>query len=138
MKKVSCKNLKIQYGAGRYVPNLNDPEIKLKSYGYKDSILDDIRQADLIISHAGAGSCMEVLERKKPLITVVNDELMNNHQIELAKKLNEEGYSLYCNTDSLADAINNAVNFQFKIFTYNYDYKCALFMENLLSSTKTS
>ena len=135
---MSCKNLKIQYGAGKFVPNLNDPEISLESYRYKDSILDDIRQADLIISHAGAGSCMDVLERKKPLITVVNDELMHNHQLELAEKLNEEGYSLCCTPSTLVTTLNNANNFQFKIFTYNYDYKCALFIEKLLYPTKVS
>ena len=45
--------------------------------------------ADVIISHAGAGSVMEALRLKKKLIVVVNDLLMDNHQVELATALED-------------------------------------------------
>ena len=60
----------------------------------ENTISDDILSSSLVISHAGAGSCLEVLEKQKPLIVVVNEDLMNNHQIELASKLQEEGYAI--------------------------------------------
>lgn len=44
----------------------------------------------------GAGSCLEVLGAGKPLLVVVNDKLMDNHQLELAKKLQADGHLLYC------------------------------------------
>ncbi|XP_031800936.1 UDP-N-acetylglucosamine transferase subunit ALG13 homolog [Sarcophilus harrisii] len=44
----------------------------------------------------GAGSCLEILGEGKPLVVVVNEKLMDNHQLELAKQLHEEGYLFYC------------------------------------------
>ena len=32
----------------------------------------DLLAADLVISHAGAGTCLEVLERGKSLVVIVN------------------------------------------------------------------
>jgi UDP-N-acetylglucosamine transferase subunit ALG13 len=46
-----------------------------------------MRGADLVISHAGAGSVLEALHAHKSLLVVVNDSLMDNHQTELAHKM---------------------------------------------------
>ena len=51
--------------------------------------------AALIISHAGSGSIIESLSRQKPLLVVVNDALMDNHQAELAGQLDADGH-LHC------------------------------------------
>lgn len=117
---------------------MEEIDIHIESYRYKDSISQDISEADLVISHAGAGTSIDVLEKGKPLITVINDDLMNNHQIELAEKLDKDGYSICCTTDTLVDAITRAEQQIFKQFTYKYDRKCALYIEKLLYSTKAS
>ena len=46
---------------------------------------------------SGAGSITEALSLKKPLIVVINEALMNNHQTELAKKMSDEEYCI-CTT----------------------------------------
>ena len=77
----------------------------LTSYDYKPSISEDIENADLVISHAGAGTATEVLDAKKALIVVVNESLMNNHQTELANKLTDDGHCLSCIPETLVQTL---------------------------------
>jgi len=44
---------------------------------------------------------MEVLHANKPLVVVVNEDLMDNHQLELAQQLYNDGHVLYstCRSD---------------------------------------
>ncbi|XP_065217155.1 UDP-N-acetylglucosamine transferase subunit ALG13 homolog [Planococcus citri] len=132
LKRKGCKNLKIQYGSGDCSPSIDDDVIFIECYGYKDSLHDDMSEADLIISHAGAGTCLEALELRKPLITVINDELMHNHQTELAEKLSDEGYSFCCTCSSLSDVLQNSKFDNLKTFIYDNDKKCAAYVEKLL------
>lgn len=44
----------------------------------------------------GAGSILETLKLKKPLIVVVNEKLMDNHQIELAEAFHQMNNLYYC------------------------------------------
>jgi len=43
----------------------------------------------------GAGSVLEALGAGRPLVVIINEELMNNHQVELADKLYREGHLHY-------------------------------------------
>lgn len=110
---VQCKLLKIQYGAGKPVDSdaiaraARQFSIQIECYDFKANILSDINASDLVISHAGAGSCIEVLTAKKPLIVVVNEKLMNNHQTELAQQLFIDGYLLYCSTQTMAKVMDD-------------------------------
>ncbi|KAG8283291.1 UDP-N-acetylglucosamine transferase subunit ALG13 [Homalodisca vitripennis] len=102
-----CKSLVLQVGQGRLVPITEKNGIKIESFSLKPSISDDISRADLVISHAGAGSCLGVLSARKPLIVVVNEDLMDNHQEELANKLQDEGYLFQSNCANLVNVLEN-------------------------------
>ncbi len=104
--------------SGEYIctSNSNDTiSIQWEVYRFKSSLEEDMKNADLIISHAGAGSVMEGLEHchrrnnefttannhkqedqspelYKKLVVVINDKLMNNHQCELAYALEKRNY----------------------------------------------
>ncbi|KAL1766819.1 bifunctional UDP-N-acetylglucosamine transferase and deubiquitinase ALG13 isoform X7 [Sigmodon hispidus] len=97
LKSLGYNRLVLQIGRGTVVPEpFSTESFTLDIYRYKESLKEDLQQADLVISHAGAGSCLESLERGKPLVVVVNEKLMNNHQLELAKQLYTEGHLFYC------------------------------------------
>ncbi|CAO1433883.1 unnamed protein product [Diamesa tonsa] len=98
---LGCKELTIQYGRGEKVEFKDFDDIKVQMFGLKDSILDDIESADLVISHAGAGTCIDVLTRNKHLIVVCNEELMDNHQVELAEQLASENYLIHTSLNQL-------------------------------------
>ncbi|ELV11080.1 UDP-N-acetylglucosamine transferase subunit ALG13 like protein [Tupaia chinensis] len=99
IKSLGYDRLTLQIGRGTVAPepfSTDTESFTLDVYRYKDSLKEDLQNADLVISHAGAGSCLETLERGKPLVVVINEKLMNNHQLELAKQLHKEGHLFYC------------------------------------------
>ncbi|XP_059479630.1 translational activator of cytochrome c oxidase 1-like [Neocloeon triangulifer] len=96
--------LMIQYGNGSFIPpDCNLEGVQISSYRFKDSLKQDMSSADLVISHAGAGTCLEALELGKKLVVVVNEDLTDNHQVELAKKFADMGYLLYSTCVDLAN-----------------------------------
>ncbi|XP_014257357.1 UDP-N-acetylglucosamine transferase subunit ALG13 homolog isoform X2 [Cimex lectularius] len=106
LKGFGCKKLKLQIGHGVFTPEDSMMEgVQISFYRFKDSIQQDLAEADLVISHAGAGSCLETLELEKPLLAVINEDLMNNHQFEVAKKLSDSKYLHYTTCGKLLETI---------------------------------
>jgi len=66
-------------------------DLHIRCYDFQPSLSDDMKKADLIISHAGAGTIMEGLGLQKKLIVVINTLLMDNHQEELAGAMAARG-----------------------------------------------
>jgi UDP-N-acetylglucosamine transferase subunit ALG13 len=76
-------------------------------------------QADYIITHAGAGSMIQSLKKGKTTIAVPRlskyGEHVNDHQIELADKLEKLGYLLvYHDGDQIKEVFNRAKQFKVK------------------------
>ncbi|EDO34824.1 predicted protein, partial [Nematostella vectensis] len=96
------KKLVLQIGKGEFEPECcNQNGFIVEFYRYKDSIAQDIAKASLVISHAGSGSILESLQAKRPLVVVINEELMGNHQLELAHELAEYHHLIYANCRTL-------------------------------------
>ncbi|KAK2891210.1 hypothetical protein QQF64_007427 [Cirrhinus molitorella] len=98
----------LQVGRGSVEPDPDGcPGLTLQVFRFKDSIAEDMRHSDLVISHAGAGSCLEALGANKPLLVVVNDKLMDNHQLELAKQLQADSHLIYCTCSTLPQTLRD-------------------------------
>lgn len=61
---------------------------------YLPNLAAEIATASLVISHAGAGSIFESLLYRVPLIVVPNPILMDNHQVELAKLMEDRNHAV--------------------------------------------
>ncbi|CAH2229792.1 UDP-N-acetylglucosamine transferase subunit ALG13 homolog [Pararge aegeria] len=106
LNKLGCKEITFQIGNSDFEPGCYEKEgVKIELYRFKDSLKEDMQSADLIISHAGAGSCLEALDEKKPLLVVINEDLMDNHQMELAEQLHMSGNLYYCTCDTLENTL---------------------------------
>ncbi|RUS77490.1 hypothetical protein EGW08_014737 [Elysia chlorotica] len=108
LSELGFTHVTLQTGRGEIQPQ-DQPRDKtspaLTCYGLKNSILEDIQAADLVISHAGAGSILDALGCGKKVLVVVNEELMGNHQTELAEALARQGYLHFCGVSSLLTSL---------------------------------
>ncbi|KAJ3677583.1 hypothetical protein LUZ60_003307 [Juncus effusus] len=103
-------HLLIQMGRGSYIPSKVSGEegsLNVDYFTFSSSIADYLKSASLIISHAGSGSIFETLRLNKPLIVVVNEDLMDNHQAELAEELADRKHLFCSRPQTLAETINS-------------------------------
>jgi beta-1,4-N-acetylglucosaminyltransferase len=89
----------LQIGKGTYEPHViteNELGVAVTWFRFTPSIAALLDEASLVISHAGAGSIVETLRARTPLLVVVNEDLMDNHQHELAGAMAQDGYLYWC------------------------------------------
>jgi beta-1,4-N-acetylglucosaminyltransferase len=94
-------SITLQIGKGDFEPRDDSKYLNMDHFRSKPTIADDMKKADLIITHAGAGSVFESLSLGKKVIAVVNESLMDNHQRELAEALDREGNIIMTTYDKL-------------------------------------
>lgn len=102
IKSLNYEKLVLQIGNGSYEPQIQENNnLQIDCYQFKTSLHDDMREASLVISHAGAGCILEALALQKPLLVVINEDLMDNHQFELATQLAKDNHLIYCTCSNL-------------------------------------
>ena len=112
LKSRNVKSIKIQAGSSKIKDTENYP-IETTFYTFKPSLVEDFKAADLIISHAGSGSILEILELDKKVLVVVNEKLMDNHQSELADELDRTGLLVRCSVGGLEEGIQRLFEEEF-------------------------
>ena len=65
------------------------------------------------------------------MLIVINEDLMDNHQTELAIKLTEKNYALHCTIDNLNESLINMQDKQFKQFPQQDTTILASYIDNL-------
>jgi len=110
LQKHGYNRLIVQYGRGKHIPKLISDEsgtfnINAECYRYKPSLEEDMKRADLIISHCGAGSILEAITYGKVLIVVTNSSLQDNHQQELSDALTAGNYCISTTPEGIIDTI---------------------------------
>lgn len=90
-----------------------------------------------ISTYLGAGTTLEVLRKHKPLLVVINEDLMNNHQIELAEDLAKNNFLFYCTPSSLCQAIEKFDVSKLVTFPDANPSLFASFLHNLVRSKMT-
>ncbi|MCD6461230.1 MAG: hypothetical protein J7L61_00605 [Thermoplasmata archaeon] len=121
-----------QIGSGKYEPK------HIRFFRYAPSLQEYFERADLVISHAAAGTLFPLLNMGKRVVAVTNPRLriytegdmievesrvrgrmrIEYRQQELPMKLEEEGYLVWCpRVEELEEAIEKALSADFKRYT---------------------
>lgn len=108
-------DLRIQAGHNPWPSN--PPHLQIVDFIQPSQMIQWIEEADLIITHAGAGSMLQAIQAKKRVIAVPRlaqyQEHVNDHQLELACKFEALGYlKVLHDQDDLLTLVESMYNFQ--------------------------
>lgn len=96
----------LQIAQGKYKPKNAD------YFEFTSNIDEFYNDADLIITHAGAGSIYRLLELNKKIIVVPNMERVDKHQSDISTYMTDNHHALLLSDfKSTADIISKAYDF---------------------------
>jgi beta-1,4-N-acetylglucosaminyltransferase len=68
--------------------------------------------AEIIITHGGAGTLFDLMDKGKKIIGIANEERSDHHQADLLQELSDSGYILWCqDPGELAKCVEQAKSF---------------------------
>lgn len=76
------------------------------------------------------------LEKRKPLVVVINEKLMNNHQLELAKQLHKDGHLFYCTCSTFPGLLQSMDLSTLKCFPPGQPEKISAFLDKVVGLQK--
>ena len=108
----------VQYGKSMVPPQSRVDKLFVESVDFVPDIKPFILASSLVLSHGGSGTILEVLRSPNTpkLLVLVNDKLMDNHQIELAGALDRDGYALSGHPSDLLEMLSKINSRTFRQF----------------------
>ncbi|MCA0976702.1 hypothetical protein LCL99_19720 [Halomonas denitrificans] len=80
-------------------------------------VVEQYSWADLVVTHAGAGSVYKCLEMRKKIIVVPNFERADRHQNELAQYVHDNNYgAVLWGVDNLESVVDNIFSCSFAMY----------------------
>jgi beta-1,4-N-acetylglucosaminyltransferase len=105
----------------RIAPTLDEPVVMQVGNGvvrpthaaewftYAHSLEPYYRQANVVVSHGGLGTLVEVLRLGRRLVGVSNPQLYDHHQEDLLEMFERDGHLIWCrNLARLSEALDSA------------------------------
>ena len=94
-KKIITDEVIVQAGFTKFESN----DMEILDLIDKEKLSELQEKADLIITHGGVGSIISSIKKGKKVIVVPRlkkyDEHVNNHQLQIARRFEQEGYVKY-------------------------------------------
>eukprot|EP01035_Chromulina_nebulosa_P022176 gene22176-28712_t len=108
--RLGIRKITLQIGRGLKEPKQLEEccsmhEVEFHCFRFKDNLDQEMDEADLIISHCGAGSILEAVSRKKTLLVIINESLQDNHQNELSRAIVAGGYAVSATPEKLLSSL---------------------------------
>jgi beta-1,4-N-acetylglucosaminyltransferase len=82
-----------------FISQISDGDVhphKGEVFAYTDDIQSFYKKADVVITHAGAGSVFSLLELSKPTIVVANTDRVDKHQNDLLDYVENSHFAQVC------------------------------------------
>lgn len=86
-------------------------------FEYTKDIDSYYEAADVVVTHAGAGSIYKLLEMRKRIVVVPNTDRLDSHQSDIANYMDKNGYAIAANDLArLSECVRKAAEASLKPF----------------------
>lgn len=109
-----------QIGYSDYIPK----NYKYMNFLNQDEFIQNIKKADIIITHGGTGAIINAIKREKKVIAVPRlakyGEHVDNHQIQIIEQFTELNLLCPClDTNALEEAVCTIRNSKYSVYESN-------------------
>lgn len=121
-------NITMQISTGKYVPK------NYKFFDFTERINEYYEQANIVVTHAGAGSIYNLLEKGKKIIIVPNLDRIDKHQDEISNYVYKNNYGKVCySIKEIGENIEKLIECNIDLEKYTkVDFFCTKMIEEII------